>query len=147
MLGRRLYHGVGDSGSRSPKRLKEGGTWQRWKLHINILEIMTIVKALNVLEVRDQTLVICSDNQVPICVVLCLESHSPDLQGVTANLLERMLERNASLRPRHIRGKANVVSDALSRDCVIRTEWEFDEDTFRSLERLHDSCRPVFILA
>ena len=46
-------------------------------------------------------------------------SHSPDLQRVTAGLLERMIERNVSLRPRYIRRKANVAAVALSRKHVI----------------------------
>ena len=50
------------------ERPKETGT----PSDINVLELMTIVKALEVLKVTDQTLVVWSDNQVEINVILRL---------------------------------------------------------------------------
>ena len=49
------------------------------KLHMNVLEIMTIVKALDVLEDKEQTLAFWSDNRVAISVILRLGTHSPYL--------------------------------------------------------------------
>ena len=69
----------------------------RGKFDINVLELLTIVKAVDFLDIRNKTLVIWPDNQVAICVILPLGSHSPDIQKVAADPLVRMIERNISL--------------------------------------------------
>ena len=65
------------------------------KLNTNILELMTIVDAIDALEFRDQTLVVWSDSQVAISVILPLGSHFPDLQRVAVDLLERMVKEKS----------------------------------------------------
>ena len=58
------------------------------ELYINVLELKTIIKALSVLDVRNRTLVVWSDNQVAISVVQRLGSRSLVLQGVTVDLAQ-----------------------------------------------------------
>ena len=67
MLDQRLHQGVGILGSEGQVAQ---GNWDLSvaELHINVLELMTIVKALDILEVTDQTLVVWLDNQLTITV-------------------------------------------------------------------------------
>ena len=117
------------------------------KAHINVLELRTIEKAIEFLAVKDQTIVVWSDNQVSISVVQKLGSHSPDLQRLAARILKLTLLRNLQLLPRHIEGKRNVAADALSRDQPIPAEWELSEEEFRSLQTQHGAVLEVDLLA
>ena len=67
VLDQRLHQGVGILGSEGQVAQ---GNWDLSvaELHINVLELMTIVKALDILEVTDQTLVVWLDNQLTITV-------------------------------------------------------------------------------
>ena len=123
----------------------QGKCWKgRWSqeeisLHINVLELRTILLAVRALNPKDQDLVVWSDNQTAISVIRRLGSYFPDLQRLASLLLGEMEQRRISITPRHIAGKQNVAADALSREEVIPGEWELSVQTFTSLVAQHDA--------
>ena len=115
--------------------------------HINVLELRTILLAVRLIDPRDQTLVVWSDNQTAISVIQRLGSRSPDLQKLAGLLLKEMEQRRVYLSPRHIEGKRNVAADALSREEVIPGEWELSDQTFQSLVNQHGSALQADLFA
>ena len=73
----------------------QGQSWScRWSeqqkmLHINVLELLTILKAARLLDVRQVRLVIWCDNQTAISVIQRIGSKSPDIHALA---YEFMLE-------------------------------------------------------
>ena len=122
-----------------PNKESFQGRWtaKETENHINALELETILKAVSLLEVSNQTLVVWSDSEVSINVIQRLGSRSQELQRIMHNLLEEMLTRNIFIFPRHLRGKNNVAADALSRTHVIASEWQIPDLEFKRLELLH----------
>ena len=120
-----------------------GRTWQGlWTekqshQHINVLELSTILLAVEKLDPRDLTLVVWSDNQTAISVITRMGSHSPDLQELAGHLLRTCEERRIVIKPRHIKGKLNVAADALSREEVLPGEWELSKEALVALQRQH----------
>ena len=86
----------------------QGKCWKgRWSQeessqHIKVLELCTILLAVRLIDPRDQTLVVWSDNQTAISVIQRLGSRSPDLQKLAGLLLKEMEQRRVYLAPRHI---------------------------------------------
>ena len=106
-------------------------------LHINVLELQTILYAVNLLRPQNQVLVVWSDNQTAISVIQKQGSHSPDLQKLAGQLLEICEARGVLIFPRHIKGSLNVAADALSREEAIPGEWELRESSFQCLQKQH----------
>ena len=121
----------------------QGHSWKgRWSArqsnwHINVLELLTILYAIRLQSLADQTLVVWSDNQTAISVIQKQGSHSPDLQKLAGDLLGVCEDKRLVILPRHIKGSLNVAADALSREEAIPGEWELREETFRSLVLQH----------
>ena len=115
------------------------GRWteQQSELHINVLELLTILMAVRLLDVRDARLVLWCDNQTAISVIHKVGSKSQDLHDLALDLLEECETRSLVLFPRHIRGAANVAADALSREEVLPAEWEVPREAFDLLQREH----------
>ena len=132
---------------------EEGETFQgEWskserRLHINVLETMTILKALNLLGREDSRLVVWTDSKVAISVVNKLGSHSPDLQQVASSILQDSIRLNVQLMPRHIEGRLNVAADVLSRNQVLEAEWEIPQEDFNNLQASHGKPLQVDLFA
>ena len=115
------------------------GRWteQQKSLHINVLELLTIVMAVKLLNVRQARLVVWCDNQTAISVIHKAGSRSLDLHALALRLLEECESRSLVLCPRHIRGAVNVAADALSREEVLPAEWEVTREAFNRLQAEH----------
>ena len=130
-----------------------GQAWQgRWTQdqslwHINVLELLTILYGVRLLNLRKQTLVVWSDNQTAIRVIQRQGSRSPDLQKLAGLLLEECEQKGLLLFPRHIKGAINVAADALSRENIVPSEWELSQDSFRDLVKQHGTTLQVDLFA
>ena len=131
----------------------QGQAWKgRWSvrqstLHINVLELLTILYAIRLVLPQDQILTVWSDNQTSISVIQKHGSHSPDLQKLAGQILEICEVRRVHIFPRHIKGSLNVAADALSREEAIPGEWELREETFQCLQRQHGKALQADLFA
>ena len=118
------------------------GTWnhQECLLHINILELRAITRALQDLFslVLGRQILVCSDNTTVVAYI----NHQggtqsePLLQEVS-QLLLWCQTHNIQLRARHIPGRLNVIADKLSRSHqIISTEWQINPQVVQSLFHL-----------
>ena len=132
---------------------EQGQSWKgRWSeaqrgSHINVLELQTILFAVEHLNLRRSTLIVWSDNQTAISVIQKQGSHSQDLQNLAGQLLEICERNELRIMPRHIKGSLNVAADALSREEVLSGEWELSEETFKSLLFQHGQNLQVDLFA
>ena len=131
----------------------QGQSWSgRWteqesQRHINVLELLTILMAVKLLDVRHVRLVLWCDNQTAISVVHKAGSRSPDLHALALDLLEECESRSLVLYPRHIRGAVNVAADALSREEVLPAEWEVTKEAFNLLQAQHHAPLQIDLFA
>ncbi|MEL6802184.1 MAG: reverse transcriptase domain-containing protein [Bacteroidota bacterium] len=131
----------------------QGQSWSgRWteqqsSLHINVLELLTILMAVRLLDVRDTRLVLWCDNQTAISVIHKAGSKSLDLHALALDLLEECENRLLVLFPRHIRGAVNVAADALSREEVLPAEWEVPGKSFNHLQECHYATLQIDLFA
>ena len=113
------------------------GTWSGplARVHINILELVTVFLALKRLVIPSHSHVrLHSDNST---VVACLNRHgsakSIPLNSWTLSILRIMSRKNLSLTAFHIAGVRNVLADALSRSTPVASEWMLDRLVFRDI--------------
>ena len=104
------------------------GTWspQQGQLHINLLELLAVFKALQSFEslVCNQRVLVKTDNSTVVSYINRQGgTHSPSLCLATWDLLSWCVPRQVSLQAIHLAGKKNSLADALSRGKVVPTEW------------------------
>jgi hypothetical protein len=114
------------------------GVWpsQSAEVHINLLELDTIFKAVRSTLVQDgQTVVVYTDNCAAYFACLKTGSiHSPAIHKLYGQMLQYLLRHNITLIPRRIPGPLNVLADALSREGPAPTEWELDPRDFQAIQ-------------
>ena len=114
------------------------GIWtpQLAKIHIIVLELDTMFKALRSDLVKDgQSVVNYTDSCAAYFACLKIGSiHSPVIHRLYGEMLKYMLRHNITLRPRWIPGKLNVLVGALSRQGPAPTEWELNPRDFQTIQ-------------
>ena len=90
--------------------------WSRGeKRHINILELLTIFKALKQLPSHIKVVRVKSDNTTALSYVRRLAGRVSSLHTIATKILHLCLARGLSLKTEFIPGKENIHADALSR--------------------------------
>ena len=117
------------------------GEWtvRETSLHINILEMLAVEKAMDfwLNQLRNLHILVMSDN-TSVCAYIRNQGglHSRELCIVTLRLLRKAHAANISVSVRHIPGRLNVIADSLSRRQPLNTEWTLHPEVFsRILER------------
>ena len=122
------------------------GVWtlEESRLHINLLELEAVVRAVRALSalVQGRCLTVFSDNTSVVAYINRQGgTRSPDLCVKTWFLLLWCQKNNIILRASHIAGKENVLADALSRGRVSQGEWSLNQEwanlVFQRLGRPH----------
>ena len=119
------------------------GSWspQELGLHINVLELLAVRKALlRLLEwVKGQTVMVQSDNSTVVSYINRQGgTHSPQLCFQTWDLLHWCIDQDIRLMACHIPGELNVIADALSRGKALPTEWQLHPVVVRTLFNMLD---------
>ncbi|XP_068250750.1 uncharacterized protein [Palaemon carinicauda] len=133
--------------SRMPPRMVEALTWhltqhkasgrrQRERaLHINVLEILAIQRALSIFkrELEGRTVDLMCDNATVVAYVKKQGSlRSRELCLITENILEWAERKHTDLTARFIPGKRNIIADGLSRKGqVLSAEWSLNPQITR----------------
>lgn len=106
-------------------------------LHINLLEMMAIFKAVVCFQelVRDNTILIATDNSTVLSYLRRQGgTKSPSLLQLTYQFFALAEKLNLSFLCRHVPGRKNVLADALSRrNQVIHTEWTLSSQVLNTL--------------
>ena len=113
------------------------GTWTRHEsnLHINELELITTIKALNLIstQIQGDQVQFLIDNKTTCCYI----NRQGGTKSIRMNALARKLwllaeELNIHLSAMFIEGKNNVIADMLSRQGqIIKAEWTLSMKTFQ----------------
>ena len=113
------------------------GRWSEGEqlLHINCLELLAVIKAIEGWEevLEGKTIMIATDNTtVAAHINKQGGTHSLHLLNLTMRLYQLVDKLKMEIRARHIPGITNVIADALSRpDHPSPTEWKLHPDCFR----------------
>ena len=105
------------------------GVWseEESRLHINMLELEAVARAVKALQdrVQGRCLSVFSDNTTVVAYINRQGgTHSPQLCLKVWSLLQWCRKRNIALRATHVAGKDNTLADALSRGRASQGEWE-----------------------
>src|SRR3989338_7847828 len=126
----RQNHGTLRSTSRSPTREMQSSwqnregkilmeiskTWKKnEKRHINVLELLTILKALKRLPDTIRVIRLKSDNTTALSYIRLLSGRVIALHNIARQIFKICLRRGLTLIPEYIQGKKNTHADALSR--------------------------------
>ena len=89
------------------------------KYNICVLELFPILLALKLFaqQVTNRHIIIHSDNIAVVEVLTHKTTKQPQMLTLLRDLILHCLKFNILFTPRHIRGKLNVLADALSRSC------------------------------
>ena len=101
--------------------------------HINYLEMEAVLQAVISFKdsLKDWVTLLRTDNSA-VAAYINKEggARSPDLCSLSLQILQKVWEGNGHLTAKHIRGKANVLVDSLSRShSVVQTEWTIHQPT------------------
>ena len=116
------------------QHLQTSGVWTSIEedLSINLLELRAIRLGLLQFEekLQNQTVGILSDNRTAISYILKEGgTHSAALNREAQLTLQWAEDHNVVLMPQYVRGRDNVVADALSRpNQLLSTEWTLHQD-------------------
>ena len=120
------------------------GLWstQESKLHINVLELKAVLKALKAfvpcLSLQQRIIQIASDNTT-VCAYINKQggTRSWEMFALTWHLFAFCTKNKVLLAARHIPGVMNLVADQLSRsNQIIHTEWSLNPQIFRWLSQI-----------
>ena len=134
----------------STQNLQVSGRWssQEVGLSINLLELRAIRLGLQEFEedLQDRAVGILSDNRTAVSYLLKEGgTHSVSLNREAQLTLQWAEDHNVRLIPQYIRGKDNVVADALSRpDQLQSTEWTLHQEVVDRLCRLWSANIDIF---
>ena len=104
------------SDTRGKVLLQLSKNWRRGeKRHINILELLTISKALKQIPSHIKVVRVKSDNTTALSYVCRLAGRVPSLHTIATKILNLCLTRGLSLQTEFIPGRENIHADALSR--------------------------------
>ncbi len=113
---------------------------QTARLHINNLELMAVVLALEhwQVQLRSKVVFVVTDNTTVMSYINKQGGTvSESLSVLATQLLLWCFESRITIRAKHIAGKLNVLADALSRrGQIIPTEWSLCPVVFRQICRL-----------
>ena len=118
------------------------GVWteEEGKLHINMLELEAVIRALRALQdvARGRNLAIFSDSATVVSYInrqggTC---PPPQLCLLVWSLLHWCHQQGISLRASHVAGRENTLADALSRGLASQGEWELASRWANSLFNL-----------
>ena len=91
-------------------------TWKKnEKRHINVLELLTILKALKRLPDTIRVIRVKSDNTTALSYIRLLSGRVIALHNIARQIFKICLRRGLTLIPEYIQGKKNTHADALSR--------------------------------
>ena len=105
--------------------------------HINRLEWMAVIRAFRLLRLRDQHVLVFTDNACVVGSARNCGSKSPELNAEVQRFLKLSQEANCTAVFRHVAGKMNVIADALSRTSLQESEWSLSQTEFLRLQALH----------
>lgn len=106
--------------------------------HINYLEMEAVLQAVNAFaeSLKGQVTLLRTDNST-VAAYINKEgggARSQDLCRLSIQILQKVWEGNGHLIARHIRGKANVLADSLSRkNTIVQTEWTIHQATINGI--------------
>ena len=115
------------------------GRWdlKQQKLHINVLEMLAVLKALETWETKllETRILIATDNTTVLAYLNNQGgTHSYLLNSIALQILFKVDSLKSTLRARHVAGEKNVLADLLSRQGeAISTEWRLKPSLFRIL--------------
>ena len=120
------------------------GRWspQEQDLHINVLEMRAVTRALQGFQLPQGSFILISTDNTTVVSYVNNQggTRSWTLWEETRQLFEVVVGNNWTLRAVHIPGKLNVVADMLSReDQVLPTEWSLLPQVVRAVFRLWDT--------
>lgn len=114
------------------------GQWtlQEQSLHINVLEMLAVEKALTawLQDLRGCHVLVMTDNTT-VCAYLRNQGglHSRILCQTAVRLLRMCHANDLQLSVRHIPGRLNVIADSLSRRQPLSTEWTLHAEVFQQI--------------
>ena len=120
------------------------GRWspEESELHINLLEMLAVQKALVKWQfwLKNKNILIASDNTTVVAYINNQGgTRSYSLLRLVTLMLEWCQTNKIVVKARHIAGHLNVIADRLSRpDQVLRTEWRLNIKVFQLLISIWD---------
>ena len=111
-------------------------------LHINILEMRAVLKALQGFQIPQGAAILVSTDNTTVVSYINKEggTRSHSLWEETKSLFGLVIQERYTLRAVHIPGKLNVIADMLSReDQVCPTEWTLLPQVVKSIFRVWDT--------
>jgi ribonuclease HI len=109
-------------------------TYNQSKLHINVLEMLAVFKALKAFQLANKMVLIQTDNTSVISYInKAGGTRSLQLCQMTWDLLTWCREHRVMLQAVHIPGTRNVLADKLSRQMCSPTEWELNSAVLNKL--------------
>jgi ribonuclease HI len=115
------------------------GVWtcEERSLHINNLEMLAVIRTLDLLEevLRDRQVLLSTDNTTVVCYINSQGgTNSPSLCDLAALLLLKLHSMHTEMKAAHIPGCRNVLADSLERaGQIISTEWTLHQEIFRQI--------------
>lgn len=116
------------------------GTWtiSESVLHINVLELKAVFKALKALAPKHpqhKVIRVVTDNTTVACYINKQGgTRSPQMVAVSWALLSWCKSKEINLQAQHLAGVMNVLADQLSRQKqILHTEWSLDQKVFDTL--------------
>ena len=104
-------------------------------LHINVLELRAVCKAISASHLSSCHLVVYTDNETVRFALTHLRSRSLPLREELKSLLHDSIGRQVFLHPLCIPTNLNVVADGLSRLEPLNTEWTLPPEAFSAILR------------
>ena len=111
------------------------GLWsnQEETLHINTLEVLAVIRAIESLNLHDLHISLHIDNEVAKFVINKLRSKAAALYPYLTMLCLLLKSRNLVITAFRIPSSLNLIADALSRDHPLTTEWSLPMDVFNKI--------------
>ena len=108
------------------------GLWSKEEiaLHINALEVLTVIRTIETLNLSNLHISLHIDNEVARFVINNLRSKAPALFSLLSMLCLLLKCRNLSIAAFRIPSSLNLLADALSRDHPLPTEWSLPQEVF-----------------
>ena len=113
------------------------GQWEvpESKMHINTLELIAVIRAIEAFNLHHLRLIIHTDNEVIRFAIIKNSVKSKKLLPVLLELNNKCSKQYLHLTALRVPSTNNVVADGLSRTHPLPTEWRLPQEAFRTLSQ------------